>query len=246
MYKLPIYFVSDNHFKMNIDESEIKRRKKLFHVFEKVKETEGTLVIGGDFFDFWFNYKYVIPSGYNDIIEKLTELKQSGINIHYVLGNHDYWDFGFFNKKFNAYVYQNDLEFTNKDAKIIVTHGDGLLKNDRGYRLMKKIIRSRLCIFLFKNFHPDWGCSLAERISKTSGHYHHHDKKYDEIRNELIEFGRKKWTEGINTVLFGHYHQTGIIEENGKQLIFMGDWLKHFTVTRLDNDGWWQGNWKEI
>ena len=99
---------------------------------------------------------------------------------------------------------------------------------------------------MFKLFHPDWGCSLARKISKASGEYHHHDKKHDEIRLELINYARKKWKEGINTVLIGHYHQTGIVEEDGHKLIFLGDWLRHFTVTCLDEKGWSQKKWDKI
>ena len=246
MFKLPVYFISDNHFKMDLNDLEKDRREKLFYVFDKIKSTDGTLVIGGDFFDFWFDYRYVIPSGYVDLLEQLDLLHKSGIPIHYILGNHDYWDFGYFHKKFGAKVYAGNLEFHQDENKIQVCHGDGLLKNDSGYRLMKKIIRSQLCIFLFKNFHPDWGCALAKKVSKTSGNYHHHDLKSKEIRNELIEYAQSQWKRGIKSVLLGHYHQTGIIKENGNTLIFMGDWIKHYTVTRLDENGWWQGNWEEI
>ena len=151
-----------------------------------------------------------------------------------------------FKIKFGAVVYPGNLEFHQNDSRIQVCHGDGILKNDRGYRFMKKIIRSPLCIFLFKNFHPDWGCGLAKKVSKASGDYHHHDLKADAIRIELIEYARSQWKLGFNTVLLGHYHQTGIVEENGNSVIFMGDWLRHFTVTRLDDNGWWQGNWDEI
>ena len=231
---------------MDIDRSEKERRDKLFHVFDKIKTTGCTLVIGGDFFDFWFNYKYVVPSGYVDLLEQLDILHQSGIAIHFVLGNHDFWDFGYFKEKFGAVVYPGNLEFKENDSHIQVCHGDGILKNDRGYRFMKKIIRSPLCIFLFKNFHPDWGCGLAKKVSKASGDYHHHDLNADAIRIELIEYARSQWKLGFNTVLLGHYHQTGIVEENGNSVIFMGDWLRHFTVTRLDDNGWWQGNWDEI
>ena len=231
---------------MDVDSSEKERRGKLYHVFDQIKSTGGTLVIGGDFFDFWFNYQYVVPSGYVNLLEQLDNLYQSGISIHFVLGNHDYWDFGYFKMKFGAVVYPGNLEFHQNNSRIQVCHGDGILKNDHAYRFMKKIIRSPLCIFLFKNFHPDWGCGLAKKVSKVSGDYHHHDLKADAIRTELIEYARSQWKLGYNTVLLGHYHQTGIIKENGKRLIFMGDWLRHFTVTRFNENGWWQGNWDEI
>jgi UDP-2,3-diacylglucosamine hydrolase len=191
-------------------------------------------------------YARSVPSGYVDLLEQLDRLHQSGIAIHFVLGNHDYWDFGYFKEKFGANVYSRNFEFTQDDTQIQVCHGDGLLKNDHGYRLMKKIIRSSFCIWLFKLFHPDWGCALAKKVSKASGDYHHHDLKANTIRTELIDYARSQWRLGYNIVLLGHYHQTGIVEENGNTAIFMGDWLRHFTVTRLDENGWWQGKWCDI
>ena len=246
MLKQPVYFISDNHFTLDIDSSEEKRRNRLFHVFEQIQSTGGTLVIGGDFFDFWFDYHYVIPAGYIDLLEQLHQLNKSGIDIHFILGNHDYWDFGYFRKKFNAKVYNGNMSFENDNLRIQVCHGDGLLKNDTGYRFMRKVIRSRVCIFLFRNFHADWGCWLAKQISRRSSAYNHHNAMSKSIRNEMIEYARTQWEAGFTTVLLGHYHQTGIVEENGNFLIFMGDWLQHFTVTRLDADGWWQGSWNEL
>jgi len=246
VFKQPVYFISDNHFKLDNNPSEKERRARLYHVFEQIKSTSGTLVIGGDFFDFWFNYRDMIPAGYVDLFEQLDELDKAGISIHFVLGNHDYWDFGYFNHKFNAKVYAENLEIKNDTGFIQVCHGDGLLKNDIGYRFMKKIIRSRICIFLFRNFHAKWGWWLAQKISNTSEVYHHHDTESKSIRNEMIKYARTQWEAGFTTVLLGHYHQTGIIEENGNYLIFMGDWLRHFTVTRLNGNGWWQGSWNEL
>ena len=243
MLSLPIYFVSDNHFSMEKSDSEQNRREKLFSLFDNIESSKGTLIIGGDFFDFWFDYKYVVPKGFNDILYRLEQLYKSGVKIHYILGNHDYWDFGSFTEKFGAIVHNKDLEFDINGQKILVTHGDGLLKNDVGYRFMKRIIRSKLAIFLFKLFHPDWGCALARKVSNTSSHYHHHDEKSIQIRNEMRQFANKKWNEGYDAVLIGHYHQIGIEASDEKSLIFMGDWLKHFTVTSLDKNGWQQNKW---
>jgi len=231
---------------MDINTSEQTRRNRLYQVFEHIKSTGGTLVIGGDFFDFWFDYKDTILVGYIDLMEQLDGLNKAGISIHFVLGNHDYWDFGYFQRKFNATVYPGNMEMKNDSAYIQVCHGDGLLKNDSGYRFMKKVIRSRLCIYLFRNFPAKWGCWLAQKISKNSGIYHHHDSKNISIRNEMIEYAHTQWGKGFTTVLLGHYHQTGIVKENDNLLIFMGDWLRHFTVTRFDADGWWQGSWNEL
>ena len=87
---------------------------------------------------------------------------------------------------------------------------------------------------------------MAQKISKTSSIYHHHDDYNDLIKNEILNYARLQWYNGVQVVLIGHYHQKGIIEENGKKLIFMGDWLRHFTITRFSNNTWWQGNWDEL
>ena len=244
--KLPVYFISDNHFLLEQNKYESERRNKLFNLFDHIKETGGTLIIGGDFFDFWLQTFFGVPKYYDDLINNLKALNENKIEIHYIAGNHDFWDFGFMKKTFGCNLHKGDFIFKIKDHKMLITHGDGVLQNDSMYRFMKKIIRSSLCISMFKAFHPDWGCKLAKIISKTSGEYHHHDLKSNLIRNELIEYARSQWKQGINTVLLGHYHQTGIIEENGNKLIFMGDWLRHFTITRFDNNGWWQGKWNEL
>ena len=246
MLKQPVYFISDNHFNHEITSNEKKRRNRLYKVFDKIKNTGGSLVIGGDYFDFWYYYPKMIPPGYSDLFEELAILNKFGISIHFVLGNHDFWDFGYFEKKFNATKYSENFNFIFNNSKIQVCHGDGLLKNDIGYRLMKKIIRNRLFIFLFKKLPPNWGYSIAKKISKTSEYYHHHDKKSQQIKNEMKDYAKSQWLIGFNSVLIGHYHQTGIIKENGKYLIFMGDWLRHFTITKLDENGWWQGKWNEL
>ena len=90
--KLPLYFISDSHMGMEINDSELKRRNKLFKLFEKIKLSGGTLIIGGDFFDFWFEFGKKTPEIYKDVFKELTALRDAGIDIHYVAGNHDYWN----------------------------------------------------------------------------------------------------------------------------------------------------------
>ena len=247
--KLPVYFVSDNHFFMDSPPGENKRRELLFSLFKKIKEENGTLVIGGDFFDFWFDYGSTQPSGYENIFDQLESLSSSGVEIHYVVGNHDYWDFGYFKRKFNAYVHKGDLDFTLNNQKILVTHGDGILSGDSGYRFMRKIIRSNICIFLFKILGGKIGCSLAKKISNTSKRYNHSEKhnklnriKKEEIRTEINNYIQNHWPD-YNAVLVGHYHQTGIDNANNMNIIYLGAWLSYYTVTYLNNDGWNQLSW---
>ena len=100
--KAPFYIISDNHFMMDDTPDEQERRNKLFQVFEVIKKkNEGTLIIGGDFFDFWFETNYAIPNGYQNLINQLAEFQKHNIEVHYIAGNHDYWDFGYLSKNAN-------------------------------------------------------------------------------------------------------------------------------------------------
>jgi len=241
--KLPIYFISDNHFFMDSPNNENYRRGLLFSLFEKIKKEHGTLVIGGDFFDFWFDYRGYIPHEYIDIFEKLRELKDSGCNIYYILGNHDYWDFGFFNKMFTKHTFKDEYIILDKDKKILIIHGDGVLPEDSGYRLFRRIIRSKLCIFLFKTLSPKIGYYIASKIShadKPATYY----KDSELLKSRLTEYARTRFDD-VDVLLMGHYHQSGIIEEKDKKLIFLGDWLTKYLVTVYDNGQWNQIHWNK-
>ena len=245
--KAPFYIISDNHFMMKDDNNEKKRRKRLFSVLDKIKkEGKGTLLIGGDFFDFWFETNAVIPNGYKDLIDNLSNLQKYNIDIHYIAGNHDYWDFGYLKEKANINFYKNDLEFHLNDKKILITHGDGLLKSDYGYRFMKKIIRSTLFIKLFKMIPPQFSFKMANKLSKSSSDYNHNDKYIDTIMRDIVNYAKYKWSTGIDIVLVGHYHQQKIVHHEKKHLIFLGDWLDKFTITKISSNEIWQGNWKEF
>ena len=239
--KTPIFFVSDNHFQKRNDKLEKSRREKFYSLLNHIKETNGSLVIGGDFFDFWFDYKGYVPFEYLDIFEKLKELKMNGIKIYYILGNHDYWDFGFFNRTFAEKSFKNEFRFKHNNQEILFMHGDGVLKEDRGYRLFRRIIRSKLCIFLYNILSPRIGYYIAKKISHADKPKEYY-KNNEIIKKKLTKYAEKKW-EKIDVLLLGHYHQSGIITENNKKLIFLGDWLNQFLVTKYHNGSWEQINW---
>ena len=243
--KLPLYFISDVHFQMTNSEQEKLRRKKMYSLFKKIQNTGGTLIIGGDFFDFWYDYGYYIAPEYSDVFDELDKLNQSGINIHYVAGNHDYWDFGFFKKKFKAKFYKNDFEFKINGKSILVTHGDGVLARDKYYRVLKTFLRSRINIFLFKLLPAKLGCSLAKMVSQTDKHFDKKEHLNTEIINELKIWSKPKLKNEYDTILIGHYHQNGIEKIDNKNLIFMGDWVTQYKVTEFDGQQWHQYTWKK-
>ena len=245
--KAPFYIISDNHFMMEDTSEEQERRNKLFQVFDKIKQNnEGTLIIGGDFFDFWFETNYVVPNGYQNLINELAEFKKYNIDVHYIAGNHDYWDFGYLSKTANIIFHKKDLKFHLNNKTILITHGDGLLKKDYGYRFMKKIIRSSLFIKFFKLFPPRFSFKMANKLSKSSSEYNHNDKFIDTIIADISDYAKNQWENNIDIVMVGHYHQQKIITKNQSSLVFLGDWLGKYTITTLNEEKIWQGNWKEF
>ena len=121
-----IYFLSDFHLGSPNYESSLLREKKVVAFLDSIKHTAQEIFIVGDMFDFWYEYKNVVPKGYTRILGKLAELTDSGISIHFFVGNHDMWMNGYFEKELNIPVYYEPKIFERFGKKIYVGHGDGL------------------------------------------------------------------------------------------------------------------------
>ena len=250
--KLPFYFISDCHIGMKLDDDEQKRRQKLFHIFEKIKKSGGTLIIGGDFFDFWFEFRKKTPAIYKNVFDELNKLRDSGVKIHYIAGNHDYWDFGYFESTFVDSFYKGDLSIDSVNSKILITHGDGLLKSDRGYRALKKVLRNKIFIFFYKLLGEKIGYKIGKKASAYYPHYYQQQnsssfyQNNEEIKCDVLGFAHQMWNEGYDVILVGHYHEKEIIKKGTKLLIFLGDWMKHYSITKFDGEKWAQFSWNEL
>lgn len=224
------YFISDIHLTLNNGKFENHRRQALYGLFEKIKNTGGKLYILGDFFDFWFEYLHVIPKGYYDVLANLNNLVRAGVEVHFIVGNHDFWTRDFLTEYLNITVHKAEIDIVLDGQTVHLTHGDGLLKDDRGYRLLRKIIRNRLFIWLFRWLHPDIGIGIAQAASGLSRKYHLEDPYKDAKFAELLEYARIKWDDGSNVVIMGHYHLNKVhTEPDGRVFLSMGDWVSHFT-----------------
>ncbi len=124
---LPLFFISDVHLRLATVETEKNKRENLINFIDHVAEQGGSLFIVGDFFDFWFEYKYVIPKAYFEILSALQEAKRKGVTLNFVLGNHDYWTGEFINERIFNKVYEKETYIEVGGKQIFVTHGDGLL-----------------------------------------------------------------------------------------------------------------------
>ena len=166
------------------------------------------------------------------------------IEIHYVLGNHDYWDYGYLTKKIGAQIHKGDFLCSIKNKNILITLGDGLLTHDYLYRFMRTILRNKLIMFFIRLIPKNLWAIMARRISNTKNKFGKEPRLDQKYKNELKEFAINQMNlQNVDAVLMGHYHQTGIEKINDKYFIHLGDWINNYTVTKYDeNETWKQKN----
>lgn len=217
------FFISDIHLGLQSKSEEEKKEKKLVS-FLKYAETHcDELFIVGDLFDYWFEYKRVYQKGFYRTLSALKDLSEKNIKLHYFIGNHDFLHRDFFEKEFNATMYDHPLSIELNDKKFFIAHGDGLVSNDTGYNILKWILRNKFFQWLYSLLHPDLGISIASRTSKSSRAYT--DKKdYGEV-DGLYEAAKKKIDQGYDFVLFGHLHKHIWQKYKHGNYINLGSWI---------------------
>ena len=233
-----IYFLSDFHLGAPDHQSSLQREKKIVAFLESIRHQASTIFIVGDMFDFWYEYKQVVPKGFVRLLGKLAELTDSGIPIHFFVGNHDMWMRDYFQKELNITVHFQPQHFEWNGVKFFVGHGDGLGPADHGYKLLKKFFRNRFCQSLFGFLHPLVGIGLANYFSRKSREKTGKaDEKFlGEDKEWLIIFCREILAkQHFDYFIFGHRHLPLDIKLNEQsRYINLGDWITYFTYAEFD------------
>ena len=235
-----IYFASDNHLGAPTYKESLPREQKFVAWLDEVKKDAAAIFLLGDLFDFWFEYKTVIPKGFTRTLGKLAEITDSGIPVFFFVGNHDLWMNGYFEEELNIPVYHKPQEFVFNNKVFLIGHGDGLGPGDKGYKRMKKVFTNPFCKWLFRWLHPDLGVKLATYLSVEnkliSGE---EDAKFLGEDNEwLVQYCKRKLeTNAIDYFVFGHRHLPLEIDLGGNsQYINLGDWIGYYTYGVFDGE----------
>lgn len=234
-----IYFLSDFHLGAPDAESSLIREKKIVSFLDQIKHQTEALFILGDLFDFWFEYKYVVPKGYVRILGKLAEISDMGIPIHFFVGNHDMWMKDYFEKELNFHIYFHPKTFMLHGKKMMIGHGDGLGPGDHGYKFLKKIFRNQLCISLFGMLPPRLGIGIANYMSKSSrAKTGNHDKNYlGDDKEFLVQYCKSVVEkESFDYFIFGHRHlplEKKISESS--TYVNLGDWIEYMSYACLED-----------
>lgn len=231
-----IYFASDFHLGVpNLNESH-KRERKIVKWLDSIKKDASHVFLLGDVFDFWFEYKKVVPRGYIRILGKLAELSDSGIQIVLFHGNHDMWMFDYLKREMGAMIFANPIRLNVGKTNMMVGHGDGLGPGDFTYKVLRKIFRNRLCQYLFGLLPPRLGMGIAETWSKNSRIAHGENIAFDEESEFLLHYCRKmEEKEHFDYYIFGHRHLVVDYQLNpSSKYLNLGEWVTNSSYAVWD------------
>lgn len=244
-----IYFLSDFHLGAPDYEKSLVREKKAVRFLESIRQDAAAIFIVGDIFDFWYEYKTVVPKGFTRLLGKLAEITDSGIPVHFFVGNHDMWMSGYFEKELNIPVYHHPKTFQFNNKAFYIGHGDGLGPGDHGYKFIKKIFRNPVCHWLFGQLHPTFGMGLANYFSRKSKektgtsdeHFLGEDKEW------LILFCKEVLQkEHYDFFIFGHRHfPIDFKLTETSRYINLGDWIRTFTYATFDGNDMQLHKWED-
>lgn len=233
-----IYFASDQHLGAPTAEASFPREQRFVAWLDTVKQDAEAIFLLGDLFDFWFEYKTVVPKGFVRVLGKLAEIRDSGIPIYFFVGNHDLWMHDYFEKELNIPVYHDNQTFTFHGKSFLIGHGDGKGPGDKGYKRMKKVFTHPVSKWVYRWLHPDLGVKLAQYLSvKNKLISGEADVKFLGEDNEwLVQYCKRKLqTQHYDYFVFGHRHLPMTITLNEQSTyINLGDWIGYFTYGVFD------------
>jgi Uncharacterized protein conserved in bacteria len=241
MTKKKIYFASDIHLGSDVFEDPRLTEKRLVRWLDSIKDEAKVLYLLGDVFDFWFEYKKVVPKGFTRFLGKIAEMSDNGTEIHFFTGNHDIWVYDYLPLEIGVIVHKEPL-VTEINGKIFyLAHGDGLGDDSRSFRFIRSIFHHKTCQFLFAALPTRWGIGFAHCWSK------HSRKKSDlcsapyfgEDKEHLVLFAKNYIKEHPETdyLLFGHRHILLDLMLNKKsRMMIIGDWIQYYSYAVFDGE----------
>ena len=225
------FFISDIHFGTGTEAEEQEKLKQLTSFFNFINHQGNQLYIVGDLFDFWFEYQHVVPNQYFKVLYPIHQLIKNNVTVHFLPGNHDSWIRNFFTEQIGIIVHPDIFPSEMQSKKVFLFHGDGISKQDTGYRILKKIFRNRVNIFFYRLVHPDIGIPFAKLMSMGS-RKHTAGRQFDD-EQDYLDYAIEKFNQGYDYVIVGHSHRPLFKKVNNHVLLNLGDWINHFSYVKF-------------
>ncbi|MBN1278230.1 MAG: UDP-2,3-diacylglucosamine diphosphatase [Chlorobium sp.] len=221
-----IYFISDSHFGLQSEREEQLKLEKLERLFAMIREGGRSLYMLGDIFDYWMEFRHVIPKGFSRVLCLLYDLSRSGVEVVYVAGNHDFYLGNYFERELGLKTYYGLNSFDYAGRTFLFAHGDGLGDGDLGYKLFARFVRKRFNLGLLTAFHADLTVGLMKKLSYLSRH--HKPADIPEESNRLLNFAESIAEErDFDYFVCGHNHAQGIhrLRNGASRYVNLGTWI---------------------
>jgi UDP-2,3-diacylglucosamine hydrolase len=235
----PVYFISDFHLGIPNHAESLKRERKIIRWLDEVATHASRIYLMGDVFDFWFEYKHVVPKYFVRLLGKLAELADSGIQIEMFTGNHDMWAFDYLEKEIGITIHRKPMLVELQGKTLYLGHGDGLGPGDAGYKLLKKVFSNKVCQWLFARLHPNFSIGMANYWSRKSRLGNQEKEEFLGEENEwLLIYSKEKAKQdpSIDYFIFGHRHlPLDLAVSEQARYINLGDWFNWCSYACLEN-----------
>jgi UDP-2,3-diacylglucosamine hydrolase len=255
-----VYFLSDVHMgsayhnknvnkqhqmtlpSVKISESYFPRHEveqKLCRWLDMVKQDASAIYLLGDIFDYWFEYKNVVPRGFVRFLGKIAEITDMGVEVHFFIGNHDIWVTDYLQKECGMIVHLQPLVKEIYGKKFFLAHGDGLGDDSASFKVLRKIFHSKLCRIAYAAIHPRWTVGFAQRWSNHNRDNDEMPPYFGEDKEHLVLFAKEhlKKASGLNFFIFGHRHiMLDLMLSPTSRIVILGDWINFFSYGVFDGE----------
>lgn len=237
-----IYFISDLHLGATYFPDARRLEKRVVGFLESIVEDADELYLMGDILDYWYEYRTVVPRGYVRFFGALARMADSGVKIHWFIGNHDIWLFDYLRDEIGLEVVDGFVIRKIRGKRFFLSHGDGVGKLKPTFRFLRGLFRNKICQRLYASLHPRWTVAFAHRWSNSSRGYSPDDvPQYEgEDREPLVVFAKEYLRDvdpGIDYFVFGHRHiMLDLPIGPHTRIEILGDWIYHFSYGVFDGN----------
>ena len=237
-----VYFLSDAHLGSLAVSLRRMQERRLVNFLDSIKNKAAAVYLLGDMYDFWHEYRTVVPKGYTRFLGKISELTDRGVEVHYFVGNHDLWMGNYLERECGVTLHRDSSVMEIYGKVFYLAHGDGLGSTDRKFRFLRAMFHNRVCQRLFAAVHPRWGIAFGREWARRSRLKRVDGKEppyMGEEREELVRFSKAYLATHpeVNFFVFGHRHiELDLLLAKQTRLLLLGDWISQFTYAVFDGE----------
>ena len=234
-----IYFLSDAHLGSWAISDNRRQELRVVHFLDQIENDASAIYMLGDMFDFWHEYRYVVPKGFTRLLGKISSLTDKGIEVHFFTGNHDLWCGDYLEKECGVILHRDMLQIRLGEKNFCLAHGDGLDGSEKHYLILRSIFHNKVCQKLFAAVHPRWGIAFGQEWARRSRLKHEVVEGFFDgpEKDGMYSFSKEYMKSNPDTdyFIYGHRHiDVDLMLNEKSRFIILGDWVTKYTYGEFD------------